>query len=288
MKLELFDLCGLLSVVFFGVVLAVDLPRLGFLPVEVELQPSPEQMQTGFREGVSWYGLYVDEAKVGFVRKEQRRSGGDRIVRSAAVLDLDVMGSEHRVRVDLAATMNRMHELERVELSVIGGVLDVRLEGKVVGSRLGMTLELAGVEHQMAYDLERPPTIGIGAYWMVLRRNPEPGSRITVEVFDPLTASPRPMVLEYEGPDELALIDGAVPAHHIRRRLEGMTAEVWVNDVGEVLREQLPFGVTAVRETESDATWGFTRGASGEGALKIGTELLDEVSRGISQIGDRP
>ena len=92
-----------------------------------------------------------------------------------------------------------------------------------------------------------------------MRSDLEPGQRFSFEHFDPATLSTQEASIEYLGRDDVMVMGERFTAHHLRQELAGQVLESWVNDLGEVLREELPGGLMAVRESEAEATWGIER-----------------------------
>jgi hypothetical protein len=85
----------------------------------------------------------------------------------------------------------------------------------------------------------------------------EPGARFRFFVFDPLTRREQPVEIEVVGPESLQVLGHLVPATHIRQRVNGMVLDGWVNQRGEMLKQELGLGLVAVRETEEEARFGL-------------------------------
>ena len=285
MKIPTFDLCGVIAVGVFSAVVIADLPNLTWVGREVDVHLSEQEARAGFREGVSWYGLYSGKDKIGFARIEQRREGGGFAVRQNAVLNLEVFGVEQRLETELAASMNHELELVRFTLSLRGGLIDVSAWGALGDGELVVNFDVAGVEHTTSIELKDTPKLNLGANLMVVQAQPRVGTRFEVTLFDPVAMAPRSMIIEYRGREEMTLIDQTVSAHHLRRIVGDTVLDVWVNEVGEVLREELPFAVTAVREAEADATWGLDHGEGESAFLRVAPALLAEIAQGVPQAG---
>ncbi len=286
MRLSAFDFWGVLAVGVFSSVMIADLPNLRWAGREVDVRLTRDEALAGFREGVSWYGLYSGDDKIGFARLERRREAGGFAMRHRALLNLEILGLEQRIDTEFEATMNRKLELSHFSLSISGGLFEVEAVGTIGDGLLRVDLEAAGLRHRTTLEIEDPPTLDLGAAMIVLQTDLEVGSRYEIPVFDPLALAPRVMTLEFLGREDLAVVDGTVHAYHLRRRLADTAYDVWVNGIGETLREELPFGVVAVRETEAEATWGFDREGVGGAHLRLEPALLAEATRGLSPAGE--
>jgi hypothetical protein len=248
-----FDVLGGLCVAAFVAVVLVDLRALGRPQQEVSLHIDPQALAEGFREGVQWYGLYRGDEKVGFSRTERRRLGtGYQLVQRIRLRPGDRLGpSLIEVRTELSAAF----VLERFTVRVDGPV-PLRAEGRREGDTLTIDTEgLPGVS-QLALPLREPPVFDFSLGPLVMRRDLKPGDRFSYTLVDPLGLMPQEGSIEYLGRETIDVLGEEVSAFHLRQRLPGSPPlQLWVNELGEVLWQELPIQLMAVREAEAEATW---------------------------------
>lgn len=275
MRVNAFDVVGLIAAAGFLGVVATDSSDLWSRAGELELSLTTEQRAAGFRSGVSWYGLYSDEEKVGFARHERRRTDGGFTIRQSAVVNIEVFGARQRLKSSLEADLDSAFALRTFALEVRSEWLDVGATGHITGSNLELEVRTGGLEQRSTIPLEQTPTLDLGVNALLLQRDLEIGARYDYPLFDPYGLAPRSVTVEYLGGEPLQVLDEVVEAHRFRRHLKGMVLDVLVNDVGEVVREELPFGVVAVRETEAGATWDLGQFATeSAGRLTLSPESL--------------
>ena len=70
-----FYLAGVVAVAALAAVLAVDRDELRLARAEAPLEVSASDFADGFRPGVSWYGLHLGDARLGFVRVGRVENG---------------------------------------------------------------------------------------------------------------------------------------------------------------------------------------------------------------------
>jgi hypothetical protein len=264
-RLRPFDLLGIASMVVFAAVLFTELDELAWSGHEVALSPEPDQVASGFRPGVSWYGLYLGDDKVGFSRLERRRRRDGYAVRSQTVLTVPVMGTDRPITVALEADLDPHMALRTFDATVIGDPLSVTARGSWRDGELVLDVRAGDLEDHRRLSLERPPAIDANLRTLLMRSHPRPGERFRFDYFDPLSLTTRTLDIEYMGIDRLALVDDVVTAHRLRQRVAGVVFRSWVNDVGEVLRQELPLGVVLVRGTEAEASSGLDLSERGHG-----------------------
>jgi hypothetical protein len=283
-----FDVLGIVAVAAFLLVLAVDFYELRWSALEVELEPAQQQIADGFREGALWYGLYIKDTKVGYLRVDRRRRGDGYAMRSRTLLEMTFMGRLQRMTVDLDTRLDSAMALESFTVDVSSDLLNLSADGRWADGRLEIELATAGLEETRSLSLERPPALDLNLRALLMQHRPEEGDIFRIDGFDPISLSTRVVELEYLGLDRVAVVDAQVPAHRFRQLVAGRTLEVWVNDLGEVLREQLPMGVVAVRETEAMATFELaSRHWSEGGEMPEGVDVMELFSDLAAAGGDR-
>lgn len=285
---RLFDFFGVISVLAFAAAIAADYGELAWPAREIELEPAAAELADGFRPGVAWYGLYQRDAKVGFLRIDRRRRGDGFEMRSRTVLEISMAGRRHPLAVDVDASLDGAMAVRRFEVTVSGDLVRVAAEGRWSDDRLELVVRAGDSEQRRTVRRDRPPVLDVNLGAQLMRQRPAPGERLRFDQFDPLTLSTTTVELEYLGRDRIAVVDAEVPAHRLRQRVAGQWLQIWVNDLGEVLREELPIGLVAVRETEAVATFELAqRRRLGEAADGGGLDLVELLDRPAGGGGDR-
>ena len=67
-----FDAQGVSCVILFAYFMTQQLMGSAGTNEEIAIAITPEDLESGFREGVEWHGIYLREAKVGFSKLERR------------------------------------------------------------------------------------------------------------------------------------------------------------------------------------------------------------------------
>lgn len=251
-----FDIVGVLVVSAFVAVVLLDRANLQRPREEVSLHVDPQQLAEGFREGVQWFGLYRGEHKVGFSRTERRRLDdgyalAHRIVAQPAEggppLDLTVHTEldtgfvlrtftvDVRGTVALHATGERRDDVLHIDATGVPGLSDLEL------------------------PLREPPVFDFGLGPLVMRADLAPGDRFSFTHMDPLALAPRKGTIEFLGRQPIDVLGEPVDAFALRQQVEGMPPlRTWVNELGEILQQELPLQLLAVREAEAEATYGLS------------------------------
>ena len=87
-----------------------------------------------------------------------------------------------------------------------------------------------------------------------------------------MSQTQQPLVIEYDGIETLSVLGETVVAHRIIQYLRNQTLTVWINDIGEVLKEEFPLGIVSMRESRGAAMYGILRGG------EVTTDLVQLAS----------
>lgn len=280
-----FDVLGVLAVLAWIGFMAALAITTGPPTAETELALSPEDIEAGFREGEEWHGIYLQDQKIGFIRIVRTRAEGEFSIQYSSVLQLTVLGRSQRMEIELDTIVDESFVLRRFTGSLGSDVSLIGMRGSVQELQDGQfrveyELETAGTIQSGSIDLSQPPTLQSDLRSAVLLRDPEPGATFEHSFFDPLSQQERVVIIEYLGEEPLVVMGERIEAHHLIQYFGEQKLNVWVNDLGEVLREELPLGMIGKRESRAEAMYGVVRTDDDEGgAVDLITVSQIPVSR---------
>lgn len=249
-----FDLLGIAFVAAFLGLVAFDQGALSRPREEISLRLSPQELAAGFREGIEFHGLYRGDDKVGFIRLERRREDTGYVLRHTTVFELGI--GDGPTRLTVLTRLDDEFRLSSFSADAVGpvtahasgtyasGMLDVTLDGP-----LGTQTQQIPLPQAPAFDFSLAP--------LAARSDLEVGDRFRFTHFDPMTMTTAEGVVQMLGRETVDVLGERVDAIHLRQTIAGQPMQMWVNELGEVLREQLPSGLVTIRESEAEATWGF-------------------------------
>jgi hypothetical protein len=274
-----FDLLGVLSVLCFIAVVALDSPFLRRSSFEDRGEIEAQDIEDGFRDGVAWYGLTFRESKIGFARVERWRRGDMHHLASRSLLKLSILGTPKELSVELDVTLDRELALSGFELVVDGDLGRFSASGLVQADGIELSFEGGGLSDRRLLELDSPPAFDLSLFPRLMRDPPARGTTVRMDYFDPLSLTTDSIELEYLGVELIDVLDQDLAAHHFRQHASDGAYDVWVNQLGEVMLQNTPLGITITRQSEADATYGF-RTATSE---LDGLGLLDSFTGATSQ-----
>ncbi len=216
------------------------------------------ELDRGFRSGVEWFSIYSRDRKVGFIRNRRLRRDGELVIETQTRF----VSAGRNTQLELEVRFDPRFELRRFDAELQSDELELHARGERRDATLH--LEVTGLPTPLEADLpaDAAPRINQSLRPLLMREDLEPGRRFRYELFDPMTMQTRSAQIEYLGREEIVIMGETQSAHHLRQVIAGEPLESWLNDLGEVLREELPGGLEARRESEAEAIWGLPDGPS--------------------------
>lgn len=215
---------------------------------------------TGVTLGESWMGLRFRGERVGYLHVVQQPWGDG--ARYAFDTRFQLM-AQAAMHVTISADLDAQMMLARFDFRVDAGASDLRGEGRVTADAIELTIETGGEARTRRVPISAPPILRDTLGPALSRGSLEAGVQRRFSVFDPLSQSLQPLDVTIVGPDEVIVLGEAVPCVHVRHTLRGVTLNAWMTPRGEMLRQELGLGLTAVRETEEEARWGYVQARAG-------------------------
>ncbi len=275
MKPRLFDIVGVVAVLaFVGWVVHLATADAGLLADAERFELSDEDRAAGWRPGTEWQGIYLKEQKVGYIRLDKWKDGDLYRMRSDMVLHLTVMKSRQRIQTKLNASMDHRFVMRDFDMTIASGPADIDIRGKVVaGNKVEVEIRSAGDVQTQTVQLKEEPRMQFSLKALLARKDLAPGDKLALSFFDPASMSEREIVIEYKGRSKERYLETDVEAFHFVQNFGGVPLDVYVNQIGEVLKEQLPMGLVGVRETGVEARYGVTTGT-----VAPAEDVIDAVS----------
>jgi len=224
-----------------------------------------------------YQGIYFQDKKIGFVASTFE-GHEDRTVTMTqkAKMNLNVAGSQHLIDLRLTAKLAADNRLQNFTLSFQSPFYRMRADGKADGNRVAFTLSTGSTTIKDSLNLDAPPMLSTSRRAFLLQKDLEVGEKIRIPWFDPLSLTGKDSVIEYRGKEKI-LIHGRVQnLHHFVEVLSGARVNSWIDDEGDVLKEESPAGFVFLKEAKFKALSGSEEGP----------ELLSAVSPRL--IGSMP
>ena len=217
----------------------------------------------------SFAGIYFQRERIGFVKNRLTESGTDEyILYQDAFLYLNILNESHPVDMRVKATLSRDMLLKDFVFHFTSPFYKMNAEGYVEGQVVNFTLTTGKETISDTIRLKKQPFLSTNRRSYLLKQGLQPGDKLKVPYFDPISLSGKDTVMEYKGQEKILLNKRVYKLHHFVETFSGIKINSWLDDEGKVVKEESPAGFVFIAEPEFKAK-----------DLKVmGKEILSSVS----------
>jgi hypothetical protein len=217
----------------------------------------------------SFAGIYFQRERIGFVKNRLTESGsGEYILYQDAFMYLNILNESHPVDMRVKATLTRDMLLKDFVLHFTSPFYKMDAEGHVEGDLVNFSLTTGKETISDSIRLKKPPFLSTNRRSYLLKQGLQPGDKLKVPYFDPISLSGKDTVIVYKGREKILVNQRVYNLHHFVETFSGIKINSWLDDDGKVVKEESPAGFIFIAEPEFKAK-----------ALKVkGKEILSSVS----------
>lgn len=208
------------------------------------------------------------------IRQEGRRIGtahsrieplpqGYRL-RETVRMRLNTMGLVQDLALDSNGWLNPDLTLERFTFTLQSGRFTFAVRGQVVGDDLVCRVRTGDDERTLRLALDGPLYLPSTIFTALTQDAAAPGEQRVFAIFDPATMARESITATLAGRETIALGRGEVNAWKVRLDFKGLTQEAWLDDAGQVLKEEGLLGIRQERISREEALAGEPVAAAGD------------------------
>ncbi|MBD3286316.1 hypothetical protein GF359_07195 [candidate division WOR-3 bacterium] len=201
-----------------------------------------------------WMGMYIKDAKIGYLysRQEILDSSTLRFTQKS-VMKLEMLGSHEEFSTNMIAETDTNYNLITFTSDISSRQTTFYAEGYRDEDLLIITVESAGTKETKEIPIEGEGLITPALGKWVLAKNPQPGDKFKVTIFEPTLLRFIPVTVKTIGPEAVEIDDEKIPAMHFKTTLLAMTNDVWLDSTGSSLKEIQKPKILAIRESRTRA-----------------------------------
>lgn len=277
-RLGLFDGLGIVAVGVMIYTLTLLVMRHTTGHGELTLELTQEDLAAGFREGYEYHGIYMGSRKVGAMRTDRIKL--DDGYRMKTELELAFAATQSFSRLD--AMLDDDFRLRSFVVETRGGQLEGTVKGSWTGSAMVVDADLTSVltgplKLERSYALPEAPFFPASLWPVVMRKTLSEGDRMSIPYYDPQSMQPITADIVYRGKTTIEIMGRTVEAFQFEEIKMGQAHDIYVSAIGEVLLEEMPLGMLAVREPEAEARYGL-KANQGEARERSASVDLDGLT----------
>jgi hypothetical protein len=201
-----------------------------------------------------YQSIYFHNRKIGYVATTfEPRDDGRITLDQKAGMVLNVAGGKHPVNLHLEAVITADSRLQDFVFSFRSPFYRMQADGRSSGNSVSFTLATGSTTIRERIDLPAPPMLSTSRRDYLLQPGITVGEKVRIPWFDPLSLTAKDSVIEYRGRDKV-LIHGRVQSlPHFIETVAGARISSWLDDRGDVQKEESPAGFVFLKEPKFKA-----------------------------------
>ena len=208
----------------------------------LEQAETEEYLSIFFREekiGVGVYRYIKDE--VGWKMEQE------------ASMDLNIGNKIHPIKMSVTAQLTETGLLQSFRFSFLSPFYKMEGDGTVTNNDITYHLFTSSSTITDTVHFPSPPIIPSSRRNYLLNTDIQPGDKVSIPWFDPITLSGRESILEYRGRESIVINGRVERLHHFIETTAGIRTNSWLNDAGKLIKEESPAGFVFLREPKFKA-----------------------------------
>jgi len=214
-------------------------------------------LETGIREIPSdseWMTIYHQGKKLGYsIFSLQNRGAEGYTLTTTTRLKATLAGFENEVLLYNLARVDTAFQLQNFNFQLTSEQFQMRLQGKRTGSLLTIDLFLGKDSTRRELSLPEAAYTFLGIKPMIARQGIQPGERLVIPAFDPVSMEIAPVEIVHEGKEMLTIGGQRMNLNKIRVSFQGIPSYMWLDDNGLTYREESIMGLVMERTTPEEA-----------------------------------
>lgn len=201
-----------------------------------------------------WMGLYFQDIKVGYTHlsiypyKKEEEQGY--LMTNQTNLILSLLGKKTKVRTRGHVFIGADFQLKDFKFSLNADQYQIQFTGHLSDRTLWVEIDSGSTKSTRSIPVKKDIILAHSLTPFLLMGKLEPGDRHTVNLFDPLSLSIRPAVIEVAEKEILKFDGKEMETIVVNTSYQGLEVKAWVSPEGEVLRQETSMGWVMVKETQ--------------------------------------
>lgn len=201
----------------------------------------------------SYMGVYFNKQRMGYVMTRTQADAETVQVEQEGILRLQILGTEHPLRLAGTAQLSPAFLLKSFEFSLTSPFYSMTSQGTVTGSSIDFSMDSGKGRIKDRISLERAPYFAMNQRGHLLKLGLKKGDRVRLPSFDPLTLTGKESIITYQGREKILIKKVVHDLHHFQELVSGIKVNFWLDDRGKVIKEESPAGFVFLAEPKFKA-----------------------------------
>jgi len=202
---------------------------------------------------LEFQGIYFDDKKIGYVENHFLPESGALRISQKAVMRLNIADQSHLIELQLEAVLRADNTLKDFNFGFSSPFYQMKAHGSVNDTLVSFSLDTGNSTIHDQIQLNAPPMISTSRRGYLLNQGINKGEKVRIPFFDPLSLTAKESVVEYRGKEQVLVQGRVFNLHRFTEVFAGARINSWLDDDGNVIKEESPAGFVFIKEPEYKA-----------------------------------
>ena len=201
----------------------------------------------------TWMNILQEGQKIGYAHRQFYKTDEGYKILESVFMQINTMGMAQDIRYRTEGNFHPNLTLSHFNFDLQSSLFRFKAWGVVKEGTLTLTTSTSGSEQKMDIPLEGELHLPIGLLETLNAEKLGPGESRTLQVFDPTTASQRPVKVVMLGGETIPIMGKEESAKKVSVDFMGVSQFAWIGKDGTVLREEGSLGIKLEQVTKEEA-----------------------------------
>ena len=237
-------------------ILGVWSVMLALLVHRLRTQPSVPRIDVGTpapEASDEWMGVYQEGRRIGFTHRALVPAATGITLFEESLLRLKVLDAERTVRTVVHARLDLAYALQHADVVLQSEGSSFQALAEVGTDSLVVRVDFGSTQSSYTLPLQTPIFLPQSLRASLRGAELDEARELRAAVWDPLTSRREEIVVRVIRQEPVPEARPAANAWRVEEELHGVKTTAWLNEEGEVVREEGPLGLALVRTTREAA-----------------------------------
>jgi len=215
-----------------------------------------------------WFSISQGGRRIGYARRRLLRAEQGYRSIETVFMQVNTMGVVHGLSFTIDADLLPDMRLSSFRFDLKSSLFRFQAAGTVRDKLLSVTTGASGEQRKINIPLEERPYMATGIFEAVRLAEGRPGQPLTFSVFDPAAMGQRAVRVSPAGEETLTVMGQPRKVRKYAVDFMGARQFAWLNERGEVVKEEGILGIALEKVPEEEALGGMT-GSGGADVTEI-------------------
>lgn len=278
-KKYLLNIIGSGIVILWMIMIGLLVKKVGFADLNDPTGSIDTEISDIDHSQRDWMDIFLKDKKVGYSMNQITPFEEGFIIREEICLKLNLMGNPGLVRTVTKAAVDQGFRLKDFKFRMTSGIITFEVSGKVDGKKMIIETGQGTNRRSEIVKLEGPLMIGAGISPYLKGKTLEVGQAFKFRLFDPSVMAQKETSIRVIANEEIIIKGTKYSAFKLETEMFGRRLIFWLDESGDVLKEEGFMGFTLVKSDAAGAPLHIEDGGGEDfyelSAIDVKTRLKD-------------